>query len=368
MNSSTSSAWRASSGNGASTLSRIAAIRRKAATNSRASFARITPRLAESASGLRTHGNSTRSARAAGSLARPTSPKRGTGTPAAARQRRIACLSRAVATAGREFALRPRRWLMAAAATVVRSSTGTTASIGRRAAKRAIVSALPSGSAKSSVTSASGARCSSVLARSEAHTSSTPSLAAASTNASVRYVVVGRRSSNRAPDARTGVSRPRGAWALRFARRVVGVAPGGVIGRVEDFGDLGDLFLDQSLDPLLQRDVRGAAALAAAAHLKIDPVVLHVDELDKAAVAGNRGVDRGIEQLLNTGLQIVAHDAPLKSLLYPSLRSRANWPSVGSAQQNQGSVSRGGRVRRAAGGAIGRRATPALWSASSQTR
>src|SRR5262245_52725858 len=215
---------------------------------------------------------------------------------------------------------------MAAATTVVRSSTGTTASIGRRAANRAIVSALASGSPKSSVTSESGASASKALGRSEAQTSSTPSLAAASTNASVRYVVVGRSSSNRFADDGTTSAPHVGAWELRFAGRVVGVAPRGVVCRVQDFGDFGDLFLDQPLDSLLQRDVRGAAALAAAAHLKVDAVILYIDELDEAAVAGDRGVDHRIDQLLHSGLQIFAHEAPLRSLLYPSLRSGPTGP------------------------------------------
>src|SRR5262245_19486516 len=235
--------------------------------------------------------------------------KRGTGTPASARQRRIACLSRAVLTAGSELALSPRRWLIAAATTVVWSSTGTTASIGRRRAKSATVAAHACGSAKSSVSSESGESASNVLGRSESQTSPTPSLPAASTNASVRYVVVGRRSSNRPDD--TGVSLPRRRAGLCFAGSVVGVASGRVVGGVENFGDFGNLFLDQPLDALLQRDVCGTTALAATAHLEIDPVILHVDELHEAAVAGHRGVDHRVDQLLHAGLEFFAHAAPL---------------------------------------------------------
>src|SRR5207245_11606781 len=108
---------------------------------------------------------------------------------------------------------------------------------------------------------------------------STPSLVAASTKASVRYVVVGRRSSNRLAGG-TGVSPPRRGVGLRFARRVVGVLTGAVVGRVEDLSDFGDLFLDQPLDAVLQLDVRSAAALAAAAHLEMHQAVLHVAKLD----------------------------------------------------------------------------------------
>ena len=218
-NASTSRVRRALSGSEASTSARIAAMRPKAATNSRASFARITPRLAESMRGLRTHGYSTCSAMARGSWLKSTRRKRGTGTDASARHRRIACLSRAVVTAGRGFVLSPSRALMAAATTVVRSSTATTASIGRRRASRAIASALADASLKSSVTRLSGACSCSVLGRSEAHTSSTPIRVAAATNASVRYVVVGSRSSNRLAEVGTDVS------CLRVAARGARLCP-----------------------------------------------------------------------------------------------------------------------------------------------
>ena len=36
------------------------------------------------------------------------------------------------------------------------------------------------------------------------------------------------------------------------------------------------------------------------------------------------------------------------------IRQRANWPWVGSAQQNQDSLSRGGRIRSGAKAALGR--------------
>src|SRR4030095_1453677 len=124
----------------------------------------------------------------------------------------------------------------------------------------------------------------------------------------------------------TPTSPPHAEGGLGFAGRVVGVAPGGVVGRVEDFGDLGDLFLDQPLDALLERDVRGATALAAAAHLQIHAVILHVHELDESAVAGDRGIDHRIDQLLNLGLQIIAHAAPLHSILQQSSCSGPTGP------------------------------------------
>src|SRR5947199_194005 len=99
--------------------------------------------------------------------------------------------------------------------------------------------------------------------------------------------------------AATGLDRrPRRAAmaaGLGFTRRVVGVRARGVVGRVQDLDDLGKLFLDEPLDARLQGDVGRAAPLAPAAHLKVDPVVLDVDQLDVAAVAGNRRVDRGVD-------------------------------------------------------------------------
>src|SRR5206468_185207 len=94
----------------------------------------------------------------------------------------------------------------------------------------------------------------SVLGFSEAQTRSTPSVCAASTKSSVRYVRVGRSSSSRAlpPTEDSGL-----------AGGVVGVRPLRVVGRVEHLGDLRKLFLDEALDARLERDVRGAAAAAA---------------------------------------------------------------------------------------------------------
>src|SRR5262249_36772569 len=150
------------------------------------------------------------------------------------------------------------------------------------------------------------------------------------------------------------------------------VAPRGVVGRAQDFGDFGDLFFYQPLDSLLQRDVRGAAALAAATHLKVDPVILHVDELDEAAVAGDRGVDHRIDQLLNSGLQILAHEAPLKPLLYPSLRSGPTGPRWAplsrTTARSAAAAACGGPPPPAAGARPGRGVAPAPWSASSRTR
>ena len=61
----------------------IFAIRRNAATNSLASLARITPRLAESPSGFNTQGYGARAANAAGSSDKLARKKAGTRIPAA---------------------------------------------------------------------------------------------------------------------------------------------------------------------------------------------------------------------------------------------------------------------------------------------
>src|SRR5205807_10481246 len=113
---------------------------------------------------------------------------------------------------------------------------------------------------------------------------------------------VGRRSS-----ARSIPADPRPP-PLRLAGGVVGILSGRVVGRVEHFGDLGNLVLDQALDPGLERDVGGAAALTPAAHLQVDYYVLDVDELDPAAVGRDRRVDRGVDQLLDLTLQLYAHN------------------------------------------------------------
>src|SRR3990170_4808203 len=289
----------------------------------------------------------------AGSSASATSAKRGCGTPAARRRWRIACLSRAAAAAATGLALRPRRAATAAATTVVRSSTATTASIGRPAAKRATCAAAPSGSRKSSVSRWSGTCASNVLGCSDAHTRSTPRPVAASTNAWVRYVVVGRSSSSRADGLGTWRPADRTAGRLGFARGVVGVGAGRVVRRVEDLVHLGQLFLDEALDAGLQRDVGRAAPMAAPAHLEVDAVVLDVDELDEAAVTGDRRIDHRVDQLLHPGLEVRAHGCTSQTGTVPEIPPRANWPWVGSAQQNQGSVRRGGRGRPAGGGGGG---------------
>src|SRR6185503_17332698 len=90
---------------------------------------------------------------------------------------------------------------------------------------------------------------------------------------------------------------------------------------------------------------------------------LDVDELDEATMPSYRRIDGGINQLLHSGREICAHgitslgvDQITTVLDFPL---RANWPCVGSAQQNHGSVSLGGRGRSAASRAAAARATAA---------
>src|SRR2546430_13141314 len=157
------------------------------------------------------------------------------------------------------------------------------------------------------------------------------------------------------------------SW-LGLAGSVGGCGARGGVGRVQNLEHVGELSLDEPLDAGLQGDVGGATPLAPPAHLEVDPVVLHVDQLDIAAVAGDCRVDRGVDQLLDPGLQIVAHGYTSQSATVPEIPLRANWPSVGSAQQNHGSVRRGGRRRSAGSTASGRGGAPAAASASLATR
>ena len=69
-----------------------------------------------------------------------------------------------------------------------------------------------------------------------------------------------------------------------------------------------------------------AAALAAARHPDVDRRVLDVDQLDEAAVAGDRRVDRGVEQLLHLSLRPTASS----DIAYPPSRACPADPDRGS--------------------------------------
>src|SRR4029077_7772969 len=83
---------------------------------------------------------------------------------------------------------------------------------------------------------------------------------------------------------------------------VVGIVAAGMVGLVDDAGELWYLFLERRLDPLLQGDVDHAASLAAAAQLQVGDVLLGVQELDPAAVRRHRRVDHLVQDLLDAAL------------------------------------------------------------------
>ena len=66
--------------------------------------------------------------------------------------------------------------------------------------------------------------------------------------------------------------------------------PAGVVGDVDDLGDLGHRVEDRDLDALAQRDRGHAAALAPAAEAQVGDRVLDRDELGVAAVRAIAGL------------------------------------------------------------------------------
>ena len=98
--------------------------------------------LPASTVGFRTHGYGAPAAASSGSSAASKRVNRGDRTPARANAWRIRCLLRVAVTASTELDRSPSRSAMAAPTTVVRSSTGTTASIGCSLA-RGLSSVMP---------------------------------------------------------------------------------------------------------------------------------------------------------------------------------------------------------------------------------
>src|ERR1700693_360243 len=94
--------------------------------------------------------------------------------------------------------------------------------------------------------------------------------------------------------------------------RVIGVASGRVVGRVEDLADAGDEVADRFFDSLLEGHVGGAAALAAASEAEVHVVLLDIDQLDEAAVRGDRGVDLALEQVADRPFQIALRGETLE--------------------------------------------------------
>src|SRR5262245_12054168 len=91
---------------------------------------------------------------------------------------------------------------------------------------------------------------------------------------------------------------------LLLGRLVEGVGSTGMVGLVDDARDLRDLLAQRRLDPLLEGHVDHAAPLAAAAETQVDEVVLHVEEVDPAAMPGDRRVDHLVQDLLDLLLDV----------------------------------------------------------------
>src|SRR5215467_14993098 len=72
-----------------------------------------------------------------------------------------------------------------------------------------------------------------------------------------------------------------------------------MVSDIDNLTDLGKGLMDSLLDPLIQRHTDHTTALTAASKPDIDDVVVHIHEFNVAAVAGDGGIDLGIEQLLN---------------------------------------------------------------------
>src|SRR5215510_3229617 len=86
---------------------------------------------------------------------------------------------------------------------------------------------------------------------------------------------------------------------LAFGRLVIGVGARRMISDVDNLTDLWKCLMDSLLDPLIQRHADHATALTAATKPDIDDVVVHIHEFNVAAMACDRRIDLGIEQLLN---------------------------------------------------------------------
>src|SRR5215813_6873440 len=72
-----------------------------------------------------------------------------------------------------------------------------------------------------------------------------------------------------------------------------------MISDIDNLTDLWKCLMDSLLDPLIQRHADHATALTATTKPDIDDVVVHIHEFNVAAVAGDCGINLGIEQLLN---------------------------------------------------------------------
>ena len=72
-----------------------------------------------------------------------------------------------------------------------------------------------------------------------------------------------------------------------------------MVGDIDNLTDLRKSLTDSLLDPLIQRHADHATALTATTKPYVDDVVVHIHKFNMAAMAGDRRIDLGIEQLLN---------------------------------------------------------------------
>ena len=86
---------------------------------------------------------------------------------------------------------------------------------------------------------------------------------------------------------------------LSLARLVVRIRAGFVIGSINNILDFGEMFLDHSLDSVLQGNICHATPLAAAAHVDIDGIIGNVQQINLPAVRRNRRINPFINELLN---------------------------------------------------------------------
>lgn len=76
-----------------------------------------------------------------------------------------------------------------------------------------------------------------------------------------------------------------------------GVGAGGVVGDIDEAGDLREFFGEDADDAVVQRLIGHGASLTAARHLDVGDVFFELDELDVAAMLGQSGVDGFVEDL-----------------------------------------------------------------------
>src|SRR6266566_5361262 len=72
-----------------------------------------------------------------------------------------------------------------------------------------------------------------------------------------------------------------------------------MVSDIDNLTNLGKGLTDSLLDPLIQRHADHATALTAAPEPDIDDVIVHIHKFNVAAVAGDCGINLGIEQFLH---------------------------------------------------------------------